>query len=100
MDILVRDKNGLREEILMDVDYTNFKYEYELNSARNLQFTVYQTSLNAFSFDLVEVESVILYDNQQYVVKSISLGMVGEGQVKEVTAHHISLLVWISFNDM
>lgn len=88
-DVWVRDMHGLRQETIMDIDYSTFQYEYEQNTSRNLQFTVQKTDYNAFSFDLLTTESFIIYKGQEYVVKSCTHGMTGYTRTKEIVAHHI-----------
>lgn len=88
-DVIVRDMYGLREEHLIDFDYGSFRYEFQQNNTRNIQFTIYLTELNRFSFDLLTTEATVMYNNQSYIVKTCVHNGVGTLQTKEITAHHV-----------
>lgn len=88
-DVIVRDMYGLREEHLIDLDYGSFRYEFQQNNMRNIQFVVYLTELNHFSFDLLTTEATIIYNDQLFVVKTCEHTGNGTLRTKEVTAHHI-----------
>ncbi|EAC8477295.1 hypothetical protein JH67_03060 [Listeria monocytogenes] len=93
MDIItVRDMDGLYEEVLHDFDYASFSYSYEKNASRQITFNIAKTPFNEFSYELTQVESIITYLGQQYVVKKCDPTVSAAGEVKAVTAHHIMYL--------
>uniref|UniRef100_UPI003D816DBE phage tail protein n=1 Tax=Brochothrix campestris TaxID=2757 RepID=UPI003D816DBE len=88
--LIVSDIERKFEEILIDIDYDTFSYEYDKNTSRSISFDVIRTPYNAFSFDLVGNESLIVYNGQHYIVKTSTVSMVSTGVlVKSVTAQHI-----------
>lgn len=89
--IVVRDRLKKYEELLIDIDYNSFRYSFELNTTRNITFTVFRTPYNAFTFDILTAEAEILYNGQIYIVKQSVPQMSGPVLSKEVTAQHISL---------
>ena len=91
--LLVRDKTGIYEEILIDIDYNSFSYDYEKNTSRQLSFTVYETLYNKFSFDLLTGDAIIVYLGQDYVIKQCTPRVVGKWQTKDITAVHVSFTV-------
>ena len=48
--LLIRDRWAEYEEILTDVDYGGFSYDYELNANRQLTFRVFKTPYNEFAY--------------------------------------------------
>ena len=91
--LLVRDKEGLYEEILIDIDYSGFSYDYEKNTTRQISFTAYETKYNKFSFDLLNSEAIVIYQGQEYVIKPCTPKTVGQMKTKEITAVHVSFTV-------
>ncbi|MTV20871.1 prophage endopeptidase tail family protein [Staphylococcus delphini] len=87
--LVLKDKNNTYGEILTDVDYGTFKYDYEKNNERSLTFTIYKTNLNEDIFNNVKNEMYILYQKQLYVIKSTSIKYDGVIVSNDVTAKHI-----------
>ncbi|GAX07213.1 prophage protein [Secundilactobacillus pentosiphilus] len=88
--IIVQDEQGKYDEILTDLDYSSFEYDYEQNSSRTLQFTVYKTPLNEFAYNLTQNESVVTFQGQDFVVKQATQTQTGYVWNKQVTAQHVS----------
>ncbi|MBC1251332.1 phage tail protein [Listeria welshimeri] len=80
--------NGL-EEILIDIDYDSFSYDYEKNTSRSISFGVRKTKNNEVSFNILGNEAIITYRGQQFVVKKCVPKVVGAEFSKQVTAQHI-----------
>ncbi|WP_437830650.1 phage tail protein [Niallia taxi] len=91
--LLVRDREGIYEEILIDIDYNGFAYDYAKNTSRQITFTVFRTNYNKFSFDLLSGDSVIIYEGQEFIIKQCTPKVVGSLQTKDITAAHISFTV-------
>jgi len=91
--LLVRDKTDTCEEILIDIDYGSFSYDYEKNTSRQLSFTVYETVYNQFSFSLLTGDATIIYEGQEFVIKQCVPRVVGKMQTKEITAVHVSFTI-------
>jgi len=91
--LLVRDKEGLYEEILIDIDYSGFSYDYEKNTTRQISFTAFETKHNKFSYDLLTAESVVIYQGQEFVIKPFTPKTIGQMNTKEITAVHVSFTV-------
>lgn len=88
--IVVSDTSKKHEEILIDVEYDSFKYDYEKNVNRSITFDVIKTPFNDFAFDILTNESTITYDGQQYIVKTCDITMLSNGILKKsITAPHI-----------
>lgn len=90
MNLTVSVKDQLYTEILIDFDYSSFDYEWSKNASRSISFTAYRTPFNSFSFDLLNVEGVIHYRGQQYIIKQCTPNVFGNEYAKDVMAMHIS----------
>lgn len=88
-DLVLDTFDGKISEVLTDVDFESFKYEYEINSTRTVSFTIEKTLRNQDIFDNIQNESIINYKGQDYVIKSLSLSFDNISIKKDVVAHHI-----------
>lgn len=90
MDSLVlKNKKNTFGEILTDFDFGSFKYEYEKNNERSISFMIYKTSSNADIFDSLLNEMVLMWQGQEYVIKSTLIKYDGAIVSNEVTGKHI-----------
>lgn len=76
-------------EILTDLDYESFKYEYERNNDRSISFTIFKSTENADIFDTITNEMLLLWKDQYYVIKSTKPIYDGVVLKNEVEAKHI-----------
>ena len=91
--LLIRDRWAEYEEILTDVDYGGFSYDYELNATRQLTFRVFKTPYNEFAYSLLINEAVVIYQGQEFVIKKCLPNITGQSETKDITAIHVSLCV-------
>lgn len=89
MDIIIRNYEGTREEILSDVDKGSFSRKIEENQMYELNFDVIQTERNKVAFELINYENFVLFDGQRYVIKQMSISATGSSVAKNITAVHI-----------
>ncbi|GEQ04574.1 peptidase [Staphylococcus gallinarum] len=90
MDHLVlKNKEGTYVEILTEVDYGTFKYDYERNNERSLTFTIYKTNENEDIFNNVKNEMYVLYHGQVYVIKTTAIKYDGVLVSNDIAAKHI-----------
>lgn len=89
VDLIVTDLNEKMSELLLDFAYDTFKYEYERNSTRSINFIAYMTNYNVDVYNMLQNESFIEYNGQRYVIKDTDPKMEGNLHTNEVTAHHI-----------
>ena len=87
--LILKNRKGTFAEILTDFDFGSFKYEYEKNNERSITFTIYKTSSNDDIFDTLLNEMLLMWKEQEYVVKSTSIKYDGAIVTNEVTAKHI-----------
>lgn len=59
--VIIQSMDKEVEEILTDIDYGSFSYDYEKNTSRAISFTVNKTKQNAAIFDLVGNEAILTY---------------------------------------
>lgn len=87
--LILLDKNQQFGEILTDLDYESFKYEYERNNDRAISFTIFKSTENADIFDTIANEMLLLWKGQYYVIKSTKPIYDGVVLRNEIEAKHI-----------
>ncbi len=87
--IIVKNRFGNYAEILTDIDYSTFKYTYEKNNERQIEFTAIRTSDNFDIFDMLVNESYIIYEGQHYVIKQTTLTHDNAMVTNAVVCKHI-----------
>lgn len=88
-DIIVRNYETDKEEILSDLDKDSFTRKISKNESYELSFSVTLTKRNQQAFELVSHESSIFYDGQEFIIKQMSVNATGQSITKDVTAPHI-----------
>ncbi|MDN5612420.1 MAG: phage tail protein [Staphylococcus equorum] len=88
-ELVLKNKAGNFAEIINDYDPESFKYEYEKNGDRSVSFTAIKVSGTEDIFDMLVNENYIVYDGQDYVIKSTSLAYDAQVTTCEVEAKHI-----------
>lgn len=87
--LILMNKTQQFGEILTDLDYESFKYEYEKNGDRSISFTIFKSSENADIFDTITNEMMLLWKDQYYVIKSTKPIYDGVILRNEIEAKHI-----------
>lgn len=87
--MVLKNKKGTFGEILVDYDFGSWKLNYEKNNERSIDFTIYKTYSNSDLFDALLNEMLIVWEGQEYVVKSTSIKYDGAVVSNDVTAKHI-----------
>lgn len=88
-NLIVMDREKKEGEIVIDFDYDSFSYEYEKNNERQISFTVYKTNSNAYVFNMLQNEARLLWEGQEYVIKSTNLKSDNIMLSNEIVAKHI-----------
>lgn len=88
-NLIVMDRKKKEGEIVIDFDYDSFKYEYEKNNERQISFTIYKTNRNTFVFNMLQNEAILIWEGQEYVIKSTNLKSDNITLSNEIVAKHI-----------
>ena len=87
-DIIVRNYEQTKEEILVRYDKDSFYEDWQQNETWEIGLSV--TSLiNQEVFDLIEYESSIIFNGQEFIIKKMTENVVGGLVTKQVVATHI-----------
>ncbi|MDG0860330.1 prophage endopeptidase tail family protein [Staphylococcus equorum] len=89
--LILKNRNDTYGEIITDIDFDSFKYEYDKNNERSISFTIYKTSQNSDIFNSLTNELLLEWKGQDYVIKSTTVKFDGLIVVNEVIAKHISM---------
>ena len=88
-DLIIRNYEQTKEEILVGYDKGSFYENWQQNETWEIGFTVTSNSLNQEVFDLVEYESSVFYNGQEFVIKEMTRKALGQILTKQVVATHI-----------
>lgn len=87
-DIIVRNYEQTKEEILVRYDKDSFYEDWQQNETWEIGLSV--TSLiNQEVFDLIEYESSIIFNGQEFIIKKMTENVVGGLVTKQIVATHI-----------
>lgn len=76
-------------ELLVDFISNSLKRTRQVNGDYSLSFALLKTEKNKHAYLLVEEESIIEYDGQQYRIKDVTEVLTGVTPIKTVQASHI-----------
>ncbi|HCD07903.1 MAG TPA: hypothetical protein DEQ50_06555 [Lactobacillus sp.] len=87
--LFIRSADSQNEEWLTCLDIGTFNIEKQISETFSLTFTAFQNDYDKASFDLIQKNSIVVFDGQQYVIMQV-VGKIVDGFVtKDVTATHI-----------
>ncbi|EME7159964.1 phage tail protein, partial [Enterococcus faecium] len=89
IDLLIRNYEQTKEEILVGYDKDSFCEIWQQNETWEISLTISKNEQNEEIFDLVEHESSIIFNGQQFVIKQMKRYVLGAQVKKDITATHI-----------
>ncbi|HGH3397985.1 TPA: phage tail protein [Enterococcus faecium] len=88
-NILIRNYEETKEEILINYDKDSFSVSWQQNETWELSVTVPRTKGNQITFDLIDYENYVVFDGQQYSIKQMRSYASGSQIYKDIVATHI-----------
>ena len=88
-NILIRNYEETKEEILINYDKDSFSVSWQQNETWELSVTVPETKRNQITFDLIDYENYVVFDGQQYSIKQMRPYASGSRIYKDVVATHV-----------
>ncbi len=88
-NILIRNYEETKEEILINYDKDSFSVSWQQNETWELSVTVPETKRNQITFDLIDYENYVVFDGQQYSIKQMRSYASGSQIYKDVVATHV-----------
>ncbi|HGF7174115.1 phage tail protein [Enterococcus hirae] len=88
-DLIIRNYEQTKEEILVGYDKGSFYENWQQNETWEIGFSIARTTSNKDSFDLIEYESSVYYNGQEFVVKEMVHSALGKQPAKKVVATHV-----------
>ncbi|EFF27731.1 TPA: hypothetical protein J0T25_002286 [Enterococcus faecium] len=88
-NILIRNYEETKEEILINYDKDSFSVSWQQNETWELSVTVPRTKGNQITFDLIDYENYFVFDGQQYSIKQMRPYASGSQIYKDVVATHV-----------
>ena len=87
-DIIVRNYEQTKKEILVGYDKDSFYENWQQNETWEIGLSV-TNLINQEVFDLIEYESSIIFNGQEFIIKKMTENVVGGLVTKQVVATHI-----------
>lgn len=88
-DIIIQNYEKTKKEILVDFDKDSFVENWQQNETWEVSFDVTRTELNSFTFDLIDYESSVFVNGQEFIIKAMTPSGEGLKVSKSVTATHV-----------
>lgn len=87
-DIIVRNYEQTKEEILVRYNKDSFYEDWQQNETWEIGLSV-TNLINQEVFDLIEYESSIIFNGQEFIIKKMTKNVVGGLVTKQIVATHI-----------
>ncbi|MGQ4223599.1 phage tail protein [Enterococcus mundtii] len=88
-DLIIRNYEKTKEEILVGFEKDSFYENWQQNETWEIAFTATNSSVQKEVFDLIEYESSVFFDGQEFIIKEMNRNAVGQLVIKQVVATHI-----------
>ncbi|BBM17720.1 hypothetical protein G15_1366 [Enterococcus avium] len=88
-DIIIQNYEKTQKELLVDFSKDSFFENWQENETWEVSFDVSKTELNSYAFDLIDYESTVLFNGQEFIIKSMTTSGEGAQVAKSVTATHV-----------
>ncbi|MDT2648025.1 phage tail protein [Enterococcus dongliensis] len=97
IDIIIQNYEKTKKELLVDFNKDSFFENWQENETWEVSFNVTKTDLNSTAFDLVDYESSVIFNGQEFIIKQMTTSAEGQFVSKSVTATHIFYTVQDGF---
>lgn len=88
-DIIIQNYEKTKKEILVDYNKDSFFENWQQNETWEVSLDVTKTESNRYVFDLVDYENSVLFNGQEFIIKSMTTSGEGAQVTKSITATHI-----------
>ena len=88
-NIIIQNYEKTKKEILVDFNKDSFVENWQQNETWEVSFDVTKTELNSYAFDLVDYENSVLFNGQEFIIKSMTTSGEGAQVTKSITATHV-----------
>lgn len=88
-NIIIQNYDKTKKEILVDYNKDSFFENWQQNETWEVSLDVTKTEVNSYAFDLVDYENSVLFNGQEFVIKSMTTSGEGAKVTKSITATHV-----------
>ncbi|MGG5306934.1 hypothetical protein IGK38_001599 [Enterococcus pernyi] len=88
-DLIIRNYEQTKEEILVGYNKDSFYENWQQNETWEIAFTATNSLVQKEVFDLIEYESSVFFDGQEFIIKEMNRNTVGQLVIKQVVATHV-----------
>lgn len=88
-NIIIQNYEKTKKEILVDYNKDSFFENWQQNETWEVSLDVTKTEANSYAFDLVDYENSVLFNGQEFIIKSMTTSGEGAQVTKSITATHV-----------
>lgn len=88
-DIVLKNKNGNFQELIIEYDIDSFEEEYTINDERSIKLEVPRTEINKVVYDKILPDMLLDWNEQLYTIISSDEELVEGQPIKKVESKHI-----------
>lgn len=88
-NIIIQNYEKTKKEVLVDYNKDSFFENWQQNETWEVSLDVTKTEVNSYAFDLVDYENSVLFNGQEFIIKSMTTSGEGAQVTKSITATHI-----------
>ncbi len=88
-NIIIQNYEKTKKEILVDYNKDSFFENWQQNETWEVSLDVTKTEVNSYAFDLVDYENSVLFNGQEFIIKSMTTSGEGAQVTKSITATHV-----------
>lgn len=89
MEVIIQDYKKTKKEILHEFDRDSFIEKWEENTEWSVSLDVTKTDNNTVAFELLDYEASILWNGQEFIIKSMEESASGHYVSKSISATHV-----------
>lgn len=88
-NIIIQNYEKTKKEILVDYNKDSFFENWQQNETWEVSLDVTKAEVNSYAFDLVDYENSVLFNGQEFIIKSMTTSGEGAQVTKSITATHV-----------
>jgi murein DD-endopeptidase MepM/ murein hydrolase activator NlpD len=88
-DLVLSNRNFTFQELIVDYNLESLSIEYSLNDNRGITFEIPKTKRNAFLYDKILPDMLLIWEDQYYTIITSDEAASGNQRTKTVEAKHI-----------
>ncbi|MBM6630344.1 phage tail protein [Mammaliicoccus vitulinus] len=88
-NLVLQNSDRTFSENLIDYDIDSWKRTDEKNGERSIALTAFKTNVNSDVFQYIQNDSILLWEGQEYIIKTTDIKTDNTTITNDIIAHHI-----------